>query len=118
LASQIRFTPDVPLRKLGKLDRRVRAGISKTMEFWDGRIETHMKHHAPWTDRTTNARNGLAAEAFEDGNNFGIVLRHSVSYGIYLEDPYNGYAIIEPTIDAYAPKVMKTLTKLIDRLKG
>lgn len=119
MANQIRFTPDVPLKKLAKFDGRVRKGIRATMEYWDGRIETHMKHQAPWTDRTTNARNGLAAEAFEEGDTFGIVLRHSVDYGIFLEDKNNGkYAIIIPTLDEYAPKVMGTLTKLIDRLKG
>lgn len=118
MASQIRFNATGPRNKLGKLDGRIRKGVLATMQYWDGRIETAMKHGAPWTDRTTNARNGLAAEAFEEGDTFGIVLRHSVEYGIYLEDPDKGYAIIEPTLNKYSPKVMNTLTKLIDRIKG
>jgi hypothetical protein len=96
-----------------KLDRAIR-GVCR---YWDGRVEAAMKTGAPWTDRTTNARNGLSAEAVTTARGHAILLSHSVSYGIYLET-LNGerYAIILPTIRAYAPKVIKTLTKILGRL--
>lgn len=96
-----------------KLDRAIR-GVCR---YWDGRVEAHMKTEAPWTDRTSNARNGLAAFAGTTANGHAIYLTHSVHYGIYLEKKNNGrYAIIIPTINEYAPKVIKTLTKILDRL--
>lgn len=97
-----------------KLDR----AIQGTCRFWDGKIEASMKLNAPWTDRTSNARNGLravhvAAAKFKHW----ILLSHSVEYGIYLEKSNNAkYAIIMPTIRAYAPRVMGTLTKILNRL--
>lgn len=96
-----------------KLDRAIR-GVCR---YWDGRVEAAMKTGAPWTDRTSNARNGLAAFAGTTSRGHAIYLTHSVHYGIYLETRNNErYAIILPTIRAYAPKVMKTLTKILDRL--
>lgn len=88
-----------------------------------------MKQHAPWTDRTTNARNGLFATAVKLGKGlYAIILAHSVTYGIYLELPHTHeradgseytigpFPIIVPTRDLYAPKVMRMLNKILDRL--
>jgi hypothetical protein len=78
-----------------------------------------MKHNAPWTDRTTNARNGLFSRAYHIGDKLGIVLAHSVRYGFYLETKprrKGGRPIILKTIKLYGPKVMKKMTRLIDRM--
>lgn len=90
-----------------------------TVKYWDGPIETRMKQNAPWRDRTTNARNGLFAKASRAGDKFRIVLGHSVDYGIYLERGtryMKARPIIGPTIQKYAPQVIATLTKILDRL--
>jgi hypothetical protein len=113
------FTLDTSKFKSGKhLDLKIRRAMFGVCKYWDGRVETHMKTRAPWTDRTTNARNGLAAEAVKlSRSRFAIILTHAVEYGIFLEVKNNGkYAIIMPTIKVYAPKVMKTLTNIMDRL--
>lgn len=106
------------------MEDKLQRALYGVCKFWDGPVEEHMKHNAPWTDRTTNARNGLSATAQKSANSvaastFAIVLSHSVDYGIYLETkPTNegGRPIIMPTIEMYAPKVMKTLSKILDRL--
>lgn len=115
------FTLDTRKFKSAKhMDLKLRRAILGVCRYWDGRVETHMKTRAPWRDRTTNARNGLFAVASKlnaKGTRVGIILAHSVFYGIYLEAKNEGkYAIILPTIDIYAPKVMATLTKIMDRL--
>jgi hypothetical protein len=80
-------------------------------------VESHMKNNAPWTDRTGNARNGLAARAYEAGDEVGIVLYHQVSYGIWLEVRWSGrYAIINPTIDEMGPRVMQQFNNLLERI--
>lgn len=102
------------------MDRRLQRAIFGVAKYWDGRIEAHMKHNAPWKDRTTNARNGLFAKAIKEGvGRFAILLAHSVNYGIYLErgtSRMRKRPIILPTIAIYAPKVMKTLNKILARL--
>lgn len=113
------FSFDTSKFKSGKhLDKKIQRAVFGVCKYWDGRVETHMKTKAPWTDRTTNARNGLAATAVKFGKtSFGIVLTHAVEYGIYLETIKSGkYAIIMPSVQLYAPKVIRTLNKIMDRL--
>lgn len=100
------------------LNDRIDRAMAGVCKYWDGPIETHMKTEAPWTDRTTNARNGLAAEHVPvDKFHHWILLTHSVDYGIYLETKNDGqYAIVVPTLMMYGPKVMKTFNKIMDRL--
>lgn len=92
--------------------------VYATMEFYAPQVENYAKVNAPWTDRTGNARNGLAARAFQETGNAGIVLFHQVPYGIWLEVKNSGaYAIIMPTIDYYGPVVMRRLERVMDRTK-
>jgi hypothetical protein len=106
------------------MERKLQRALHGVVEYWDGPVERHMKHNAPWTDRTTNARNGLFATAQRSGKNiasstFAIVLGHTVDYGVYLEEGTENMAarpIIMPTIRLYAPKVMATLKSLLDRM--
>lgn len=98
-----------------KMDLAVRG----TMEFFAPEVENHAKVNAPWTDRTANARNGLAAQSFTTvGGSHGIVLYHQVPYGIWLEVKRSGeYAIIMPTIRHMGPVVMAGLVKLLEAIR-
>lgn len=115
------------------MEKKLNRAIFGVARYWDGRVEAHAKQKAPWTDRTTNARNGLAANAVKLGKTvYAIILAHSVTYGIYLELGHHhevalkgggvstwdvpAYPIIMPTIKIYAPKVMRMLNKILDRL--
>lgn len=106
------------------MELKLQRALYGVCRYWDGRVEAHMKHNAPWTDRTTNARNGLTATAQKSGSriaasNFAIVLSHSVDYGVYLEvgtENMEARPIIVPTIELYGPKVIKTLVKILNRL--
>lgn len=115
------FKMDTSRFKSGKhLDEKIERALYGVCKYWDGKVETHMKHNAPWTDRTTNARNGLAARAAKLGRGvFAIILSHAVDYGIYLEagtEHMRARPIINPTINLYAPRVMAFCNKLLDRL--
>lgn len=103
-----------------EMETKLLRAVYATMKYWDGPAERHMKHNAPWKDRTTNARNGLFAIAQKVSRTvFNIVLGHSVDYGVYLEEGtenMRAYPIIRPTIALYGPKVVGTLTKILDRL--
>lgn len=100
------------------MEQRLMRAIGGVAKYWDGPIEGYMKEQAPWTDRTTNARNGLKAQHVEvSPGRHWILMTHSVHYGVYLETKNDGrYAIIIPTLRVYGPKVMGTLIKILDRL--
>jgi len=91
--------------------------IAGAMKFQEPRAENYMKTNAPWTDRTTNARNGLAARytGVNDKGEHELLLFHQVDYGIWLEVKNDGkYAIILPTVKEFGPKVMQTVKGLLD----
>lgn len=102
------------------MERKLDEAIFGTLRYWAPRIEGAMKTNAPWTDRTSNARNGLRAQAVKDDDGeYTILCTHSVEYGIYLETSNDAkYAIIMPTITSMGPRVMATLTGILDRLRG
>lgn len=93
-------------------------------------LEAHAKQNAPWTDRTSNARQSLrgyrdgeapAAPAGENASDYpdphdlardvvAIYLSHGMNYGVYLEGAMQGrYAIIWPTIQEHLPAIRKML---------
>lgn len=92
-----------------------------------GEIQQWMQDNAPWEDQTGAAREGLRATVGREntggdiarelaggssGDNFefGIVVYHTVDYGIWLEIRWNGkYAIIQPTIEHWGHAVMGAL---------
>jgi hypothetical protein len=104
-----------------EMDRELQRALLGVVRYWDGPIEAHMKHQAPWNDRTSNARNGLAARGTKmSATVFAIILSHAVDYGIYLERGTRNMAarpIIEPTIHLFGPQVVAFTSKLLDRLK-
>lgn len=96
---------------------KVRRAALLTAQSMAPEVENYMKLNAPWTDQTSNARNGLAARAYEEGSDIGIVLFHQVSYGVFLETRFGGrYSIIVPTIEVMGPKVMMRFDRIVDRI--
>lgn len=93
------------------------ATISTFVEYQAPNVQDYAREHAPWTDRTGNARGGLFARAENKPPQFSIILYHTVPYGIWLEVAHDRqYRIIEPTIQAEGKRIMAALNKLIARL--
>jgi hypothetical protein len=97
-------------------DKALRAIIS----LYAPKAESAMKTGATWTDRTSNARNGLFAKPVsEKGKRYAIVLAHTVNYGIWLEIRHAGrYAIILPTTRTMSPVVMTAASRLFAMIFG
>lgn len=100
-------------------DEKVNEAVMAVLEFKAPQVEAHMKNNAPWVDQTGNARQGLRAQAYDNGGDLkGIVLYHQVPYGIWLELKYSGeYAIILPTIEAMGPEVMSSLENILGKIR-
>lgn len=86
-------------KRIAELDRRTQREIMMAFQFQAARSTAWMKANAPWTDRTSAARNGLHAGTQFSRNRFELVLAHAVSYGIWLEVANSGnYQIILPAL--------------------
>lgn len=92
--------------------------VEEVLEQLAEEVEEYAKLHAPWDDRTGEARGGLTAEVVDEGLfRNSIVLYHTVDYGIWLEIRWNGrYAIIVPTIEHFGPIVMSSLSSVFGRM--
>lgn len=78
------------------------------MNDWVGEVQGYAQDNAPWQDITGDARNGLTAEVYTEGDDVILSLSHSVEYGQWLETIQSGrFAIIMPTLEAYAPMIFK-----------
>ncbi len=92
---------------------RQRAAVVMLAKNWAGQLEGRAKQDAPWTDRTSNARNGLFGSTEVRGNDVFIRVAHSMEYGVSLELGYDGrYAILKPTINKAAPEIERTYRRL------
>lgn len=98
---------------LKKAPEKVHDAIDALLAFYAPQVEADMKSGAPWTDRTGNARNGLAATNFRDGDSHVLVAYHQVPYGIWLE--VGGYPVIMPTLDRYSEIIMSSLQNMLER---
>lgn len=104
--STLVITHDSLRPNLHLADEKAKAAIDIALDYWCTRLITYMRTHARWTDRTSAARNGLAAIRRGEGEGGSIVLYHSVPYGIWLEVRWSGrYAIIGPTMHDHAPQI-------------
>lgn len=80
-------------------------------------LQDYMRDNAPWTDRTGHARQRLTAKASKTANGYRITLSQGVDYGVFLELAHEKrFAIIQPTITAKGPDVMKGFNNLLGRL--
>lgn len=106
--------------------RQAQSYLSRATQYHALRAETYAKSHAPWTDRTGNARSGLATYANLDQSQdfrFEIIIYGQVNYQFWLESrwPADGvgrYAIIVPTVRAESPAYFETARKIMDAMFG
>jgi len=78
------------------------------------KMEREAKANAPWTDRTTNARQSLAGSSGWDGNKLKVVLSGGMDYSVYLELAHEKkYAILKPTIDKNTSEILAGYQRLV-----
>ena len=94
--------PSVLVQALDDYERRVLLAVAAVAKMFEPILKSHAKEHAPWTDRTGNARQTLfsASELAEEV--VTLYLSHGMEYGKYLELCRGGkYAIIMKTLQAH-----------------
>jgi hypothetical protein len=85
--------------RLVRLDHATKQGLGLAFDVQAARSTAYMKTNAPWSDRTTAARNGLHAITNHGPGRYELILSHAVYYGIFLEVCNSGkYQIILPSL--------------------
>lgn len=113
MAKKLRIELGEIRHNLGRFDDRANDAIAKVFKYQENASENYMRSNAPWTDRTTNARNGLFSHADREATHHSLLMSHSVSYGIYLETMQTGrYGIIVPTWLRTSDELWRMLSKL------
>ena len=81
-------------------------------------IVSYAQDHAPWEDRTGDAREGIEASASEDHGDVVMLLGHTVEYGLWLEVIRNGrFAIIMPTLETQGPRIIDQAVERISKAR-
>lgn len=117
--SKIRYDyDDIHLRKeLLEFHEKVDLAIKATLDYTGIESTGIMKEKAPWTDRTTAARNGLHTINNFRAPRYELILSHTVPYGIWLEIANSGrYQIIMPTVRSQGKVAMSRLRGLFGKL--
>jgi HK97 gp10 family phage protein len=83
-----------------------------------GSVLDYMQNNAPWTNRTTDARNGLRSSANITGKgSVTVTAWHTVPYGKFLElgtSKMSAYPIINPALQAH----YAATKAVMDRIAG
>lgn len=115
MPNRIIWLEDTLTPGLFELELRGKANLRNVLEEFAKKAVAYMKENASWEDRTGAARDGLDAEVYETPGSVGVILYHSVDYGIWLEVRWGGtYAIIFPTIEALSGELMQELHQVLD----
>lgn len=108
--------PSVLVGRLEEWKKRLHLAIFALGQFFAAKMETYAKQNATWTDRTTNARQGLTGLARKTATGVIIYLLHKMGYGIWLELAHAGrYAIILRTMEEHYGPLMSSLKKMVSQ---
>jgi hypothetical protein len=101
--------------------KRVYLGILEMIMSRAPEMQNWMKQNAPWTDRTGNARQGLAVDVLPSVEGITVLFtlgRHpgggTLDYGRYLELCNQGrYAVVGPAVDYWGPVILQDVKRLL-----
>jgi len=116
MASGIRWVrpPSVLIAALDEYENRLLGAVHQLARYFEPILENHAKQHAPWTDRTGNARQSLFTASELANDVVTLYLSHGMEYGVYLETRWAGkYAIILPTLQAHQGQILGMLQELV-----
>jgi hypothetical protein len=103
-------SPDIMKSGIAKYGQDAVVAVKAVADHTCQEMQDYARTHAPWTDRTGNARRGLFSFAEKGDDSVVLYLSHTVDYGIYLEISFGGrYQIIVPTIEHYLPQLNSDL---------
>jgi len=98
-------------------DVKVKAAITAYGKTAASKLEAEAKKDAPWTDRTSNARNSLQGKFITRPGVSRISLSGNMSYSPWLElANEKKYAILKPTMFKYGYEIVKGYQRIVNSL--
>lgn len=105
---------DEMAHRLGVMRTALTQAVTELLQAYGQQIQASAQDGAPWTDRTSNARQGLRTAVEGGPEQFALVLYHTATYGIWLEVRWGGrWSIIMKTLEAEFPGLMSALSMLV-----
>lgn len=103
------------LGNIKHLDDKTQAALKVVGDTVSNQMESYAKLNAPWTDRTSNARQGLKGRsvAKDDVTILEMSIAHTMDYGLWLETRLafqDRYKILEDARDSQVD-TLKTMLK-------
>lgn len=113
----VKWTSDQVTPALRTLMPRIDAAVGLAFDVGERQAESYARLHAPWQDRTGNARNGLFAEHISNPLvSHELIVYHTMPYGLWLEVRFSGrYAIINPTLTYMGPRLSAMIAAAVNR---
>lgn len=103
---------------LGKMSQKVGTAVLMYAATQASQIQAYMVTNHKWTNRTFMAEKTMSAIVSRpDENTIRITLAYGVNYGIWLElANEKNYAIIQPTLNVYGPRVINDMNNLMAKI--
>ena len=96
------------------VEQQVKAAIGLYADTAAKKMEGAAKKSRPWTDRTSDAKNSILGSFGWEGNKVKITLSGNMDHSVFLElANENRYAILVPTIQSFAPDILKGYKKVV-----
>lgn len=93
---------------------KIRAAIALYGQSAALKMESAAKNNAPWTDRTSNARNSIQGQFSMLGNTARITISGNTDYFVFLElANEKRWAVLSPTLESYAADVIAGYQKVV-----
>lgn len=115
----IRLNADQLVNVLQDAENRARIAIRMRCNEGAKEFENYAKLNKPWRNRTGHARQRLTGYVEEHGDKIRVCIAHGVDYGRSLEYEHERrYAILEPTVKAKGPAVLRGFNSLLKTVFG
>jgi hypothetical protein len=99
---------------MAQVNRKMRAAVGVYADTAAKKMEGQAKRGAPWTDRTSNARNSIQGDFGWRGSRCVIALSGGMDYSVFLELAMGKrYAVLYPTILKRAPAILNGYQRLV-----
>lgn len=101
-------------RNLMEWAERQKAALFALAQSYAAKMEAEAKQDGPWTDRTGQARQGLAGGVEDRGDALVVYVAHTAHHGVYLElAMQQRYAILEPVAKRTAPQFFEEARQVV-----
>lgn len=102
------------IKGLTQLEEYTEKKLEMVGDSYAAEMEEFAKKHAPWTDRTGNARRTMEGFCEKDGDAFKIGIMGKMPYSPTLELEYDQkYAILYPTLERYVTRILAGIEGVI-----